>query len=92
VARLNPADFGEPSGEHVAAQVVQDGFGADDRALGEDDPALGADLAQEGGEGGGVAERLELALELEFCRRVELEEGGAEFALEHGPTAGTGKS
>jgi len=67
----------------VASQVVQDGDGSDDRSLGEDDPAASAHLAQQGREGAGVLEGLALSMELEFSGSMELEQPGAELALEH---------
>jgi len=67
----------------VAAQVLQDGVGSDDGAFGEDDPAASAHLAQQGREGAGVLEGLELSMELEFAGGVELEQPGAELGPEH---------
>ena len=76
------AAIGDGHAVGVASQVVQDGVRSDDRALGEDDPAASAHLAEQGREGGGVLEGLELSLELEFASGVELEQAGAELALE----------
>ena len=57
----------------VAAQVVQDGVGSDDGALGEDDPAASAHLAQQGCEGAGVLEGLSVSMELELAGGVKVE-------------------
>jgi hypothetical protein len=67
----------------VASQIIQDGLRPHDGALGEDDPAASAHLAQQGREGAGVLEGLELSLELEFAGGVELEQAGAELGPEH---------
>src|SRR5450759_5860960 len=67
----------------VASQVVQDGVGSDDGALGEDDPAASAHLAQQSREGAGVLEGLTVSMELEFAGGVELEQPGAELGPEH---------
>jgi len=67
----------------VAAQVVQDGVGSDDGALGEDDPAARAYLAQQGSEGAGVLEGLTLSVERELAGSLELEQAGAELGPEH---------
>ena len=67
----------------VASQVIQDVVRSDDRAFGENDPATRPELAQERGEAGGALEVLQLPEELKLSGCVELEECGAEFALEH---------
>jgi hypothetical protein len=68
------AAIGDGHAVGVAAQVVQDGVGSDDRALGEDDPAASAHLAQQGREGAGVLEEFKMAVELEFAGGVEGED------------------
>ena len=82
-SRERKAVVGDGHAVGVASQVVQDGVGSDDRSLGEDDPAASAHLAQQGREGAGVLEGLALSMELEFSGSMELEQAGAELALEH---------
>jgi len=67
----------------VAAQIIQNGIRAHDRPFGKDDPTPRTELAQECREGTGGLKRLELAVELEFSSGMQLEQSGAEFALEH---------
>ena len=77
------AAIGDGHAVGVASQVVQDGVGSDDGALGKDHPAASAHLAQQGREGAGVLEGFTLSVELEFARGVELEQAGAELGPEH---------
>src|SRR6267154_828381 len=67
----------------VASQIIQDVVGSDDRAFGKNDPTMGAELAQQRGESSGVLERQQVCVELKFAGGMELEQRGAELALEH---------
>ena len=67
----------------VTPEIIQHVVRSHDRAFGEDYPALSLEFAQELGKGSALAKRLKLAVELEFCGGVELEQSAAELALEH---------
>ena len=77
------ATIGDGHAVGVASQIIQDGVGSHDGALGEDDPAPGARLAEQSPKRTGVLERLAVSVELEFAGGVESEQPGAELALEH---------
>src|SRR5213594_3305309 len=72
---------GDPMG--VARQIGQDWLGAGKGPLGIDDPLWASRLAQQPGEGMGLGQRTELAVELELSLRIKLLQSRAELGAKN---------